>query len=89
VLDRQKTEVEQERNSRKEPLSEEEALKLLADSQRILVAKGRKVVEISKGEASPEDLKGRSGNFRAPILLTEGTLLVGFHGETLEEVLSR
>ena len=87
MLDRQKTAVEEERNSRKEPLSEEEVLKLLSGAQRILVAQGRKVVEIPKGEATPEDLKGRSGNFRAPILLTGGILLVGFHGETLEEVL--
>ena len=87
MLDGRRTEVRQERNSRKQPLSEEEAQALLDGASRVLVAKGRKVQEIPKGEATPDDLRGPTGNFRAPILLTEGTLLVGFHGETLEEVL--
>lgn len=86
MLDRRKLTPEEERNSRKDPLTEEEAQKLIEDASRVLVAKGRKINEIPPSEATTDDLKGPTGNFRAPILVLGDTLLVGFHGETLEEL---
>lgn len=79
-------EVVVERSTRGEPLSEADARALLRRARRVLVARGRKVVELRPASARPDDLKGPTGNFRAPLLLIGDTLLVGFHRETLAEL---
>jgi len=87
VLDSTTTEVLAERNARKSPLSEDEARQLIAAVDRVLVAKGRKIVELASAEATPDHLKGPTGNYRAPIVRRGDTLLVGFHQQALEDLL--
>ncbi len=88
MLERAEAGVEQERSSRKEPLSDREARELLAGVERVLVARGRKLEELAAARARPSDLKGPTGNYRAPMLVRGRTLLVGFHPEALEDLLS-
>lgn len=84
MLDARGVEVRQERNSRKEPLSDKEARQLIAQVSRVIVARGKKVEELPAAKATIANLKGPSGNYRAPMLRKGKTLLVGFHAETLE-----
>ena len=86
MFEQSKTEVADERNSRKQPLTDEEAKALLAQAETILIARGRKVLTQTAKDPGPDDLKGPTGNFRAPMVLRGKTLLVGFHRETLEEL---
>ncbi|MEM8930004.1 MAG: hypothetical protein AAGE94_02450 [Acidobacteriota bacterium] len=78
----------EERNSRKQPLTDEDARALIAASEWVLVAKGRKLREMPATEAAPDDLKGPTGNYRAPILKLGDRLLVGFHAETLDALVA-
>jgi len=86
VFDEQGTKVAEERNSRKEPFSDAEVRRLLKGAREVLVAKGRKVVALGTG-AKPADLKGPSGNYRAPLVVKGKTLLVGFNEDALRELL--
>ncbi|MEM6796602.1 MAG: hypothetical protein AAF725_21705 [Acidobacteriota bacterium] len=78
--------VDEERNSRKNPLSDEEAQAILGEVSRVLVAKGKKVREIAVGDCELADLKGPTGNYRAPIVRAGDTLIVGFHADTLKSL---
>ena len=88
MLDRHGSTAGEERNSRKQPLSDDEVRKMLGQVDTVLVARGKKVREIASSEASHDDLKGPTGNYRAPIVRAGSRLLVGFHPETLEELLA-
>lgn len=87
MLDASGSEVLEERNSRKEPLSDKEARQLIAQVSKVIVARGKKVEELPAAKAKIANLKGPSGNYRAPMLRKGKTLLVGFHAETLESLL--
>lgn len=87
MLDRHAATVVVERNSRKEPLSDEDAQQLIDAVGTVWVAKGKKIRQVASGEATLGDLKGPTGNYRAPILRTGDHLLVGFHPDTLTELL--
>ena len=88
MLDGRQTTVLEERNSRKEPFSDDDAQALLAQVESVWVAKGKKVRELSAAEASLEDLKGPTGNYRAPLVSSGDRLLVGFHPQSLERLLA-
>jgi len=83
VLENNGAKVAHERSSRREPLTDREARELIRRAGRIIVARGRKVSEIEPAKVRLADLKGPTGNYRAPMLLRGRTLLVGFHAETL------
>ena len=87
MLERKAIEVRSERSSRKEPFSDKEVRDLLGRVSRVIVCKGRKSTVIDASKARPADLRGPSGNYRAPMLRRGKTLLVGFHAETLEDLL--
>jgi len=89
VLDDRKVDVKQERSSRKEPLTDKEARALLAKASQVIVAKGKKSTVLAAGKVGPADLKGPTGNYRAPMILKDKTLLVGFNAEALEAVLGK
>jgi hypothetical protein len=86
VLDDKQVVVHEERNSRKAPLSDTDARDLLASVTKVIVAKGKKSVELPAAKARIDDLKGPTGNYRAPMVRKGKTLLVGFHAETLESL---
>ena len=84
-------------DAKKETIAADEALVLAKSSQRILAAKGKKIVEFSlkngqlEGDATEETLRkaiiGPSGNLRAPSIWQGKTLYVGFHPEMYEGLL--
>lgn len=70
-----------------------EAVALAQQVQKIIVAKGSKVITFDLKKAPPPEetllahLLGPTGNLRAPTLLKGKTLLVGFNEEAYQEVL--
>jgi arsenate reductase-like glutaredoxin family protein len=71
----------------------DEALALARTADRVIVAKGKKVVAFDMKKEPPDDdtlaahLLGPTGNLRAPTLRRGQTLLVGFSEEAYREVL--
>jgi arsenate reductase-like glutaredoxin family protein len=86
VLEDRGAVVKEERNSRKEPLSDAEARALIGSVSKVIVAKGKKVEEIPAAEAKVAQLKGPTGNYRAPMIRKGKTLLVGFNADALERL---
>ncbi len=84
--------VRREQDARREPLGRDEALALARQAGRLLVARGRKLIEIDMKRDRPDDetlaglLLGRSGTLRAPALRRGRTLIVGFHPEAFERL---
>ena len=60
---------------------------LLASVDDVVVAKGKKAVTFPAKGVALDDLKGPTGNYRAPMLRVGRKLLVGFHPDTLEALL--
>ena len=83
-----KTEV----NARKETFQRDKALELLNQSTKLMVAKGKKRVDVDlkKEELGEAELLklvlGPTGNLRAPTLQVGKTLVVGFNQEMLDEL---
>jgi arsenate reductase-like glutaredoxin family protein len=79
----------------KERKGRAEALKLAREVDRIIVAKGKKVVTFDMKKEPPDDktlvahLMGPSGNLRAPTIRKGKTLLVGFSDEAYKHALSK
>ncbi len=87
MLENNSVEVLEERPARKKPLGDDEAQALLTEVDQVRIAKGRKVLDKAAAEASTDDLKGPTGNYRAPIVRCGRRLLVGWNAEALEELL--
>jgi hypothetical protein len=87
VLDARKVAVREERISKKEPLSDPEARALLKSVSEVVIAKGKSTRRLRASEAKLADLRGPTGNFRAPMVRKGKTLLVGFGAEALEELI--
>lgn len=72
-------------------LGREDALALARDASRVVVAKGKKVLEFKiSGEPADEvvdAMLGPTGNLRAPTLRAGKTLLVGFDQAQYEKAL--
>ena len=87
MLTARKTTVKEERSTRKAPMSDEEAAVLLASVETVVLAKGKKAETRPVQEVTVADLKGPTGNIRAPLVRRGRTLLVGFHPESLQALL--
>jgi hypothetical protein len=87
VLDRKHVEVQDERSSRARPLTDREVRELLGQVSRVIVARGPTSRVLPAGAATLDDLRGPSGNFRAPLIRKGKTLVVGFNAAVLDEVL--
>lgn len=79
--------VAAERSSKKAPLTDAEVADLLSSVRTVKIAKGKAVLTKPAAETSLEDLRGPTGNVRAPLLRAGTTLLVGFHEEALRSLL--
>jgi hypothetical protein len=86
VLERTAAEVGEERTTRR-PLTEAEVRALLAAVDTVVLARGPATRRLPAAEVAPDDLRGPTGNFRAPMVRRGRTLLVGFHPKTLEHLL--
>jgi len=87
VLERKKAGVREERQSRKAPMSDADARKLLDSVSEIVISRGKATRRLTRKEANVEDLRGNAGAFRAPMLKKGKTLLVGFNEEELEKLI--
>ena len=87
MLTASNTAVREERSTRKAPMSDEEAAALLASVETVVLARGKKAETRPAREVSVADLKGPTGNIRAPLVRRGRTLLVGFHSESLQALL--
>jgi arsenate reductase-like glutaredoxin family protein len=87
VLDRTNAKVSEERSSKSAPMKDAEVKALLASVEEVVVAKGKKAVAAAAKSVALDDLRGPTGNFRAPMVRVGKRLLVGFHPETLEAFL--
>ena len=71
---------------------EQEALSLLKGIEKLIVAKGKKVVEYDLKNDRPTDetllgsLMGPTGNLRAPTARIGKVMMVGFNEETYQEL---
>ena len=84
---RRKTQVGEERSSRKAPLGETEVRELIAAVDVVVLARGKRTERRPAREVKPGDLLGPTGKYRAPMVRSGRTLLVGFHTEALEALL--
>ena len=77
----------------KERKGRDAALALAKSARRVVVARGKKVVEFDMHNDPPDDdtlaahLLGPTGNLRAPTLRKGTTLLVGFSEDAYRQVL--
>jgi len=80
-------------DARKERIGPEEALELIGQASRLIVARGKKVLTFNPSRGSLDEdevLKaviGPSGNLRAPAIRRGKTLLIGFNEEAFEKAL--
>ena len=73
-------------------LQREDAQALLAKASKMIVAKGKKVVEFKGGKTATDEaidaMLGSTGNLRAPTSVVGKTLLVGFNEDAFNSVLN-
>lgn len=89
MLEKSKSKVAEERPSKSRPLADAEVRALLRDVDDVTIAKGKASRTIPARSVSLDDLRGPTGNFRAPMVRVGRRLLVGWHEETLRELLAR
>jgi len=89
VLEKSKSDVRDERPSRSRPLTDADARALLKDVDSVTLARGKTARTLASRDVSLDDLRGPTGNFRAPMLRVGRRLLVGWHEETLRDLLAR
>ena len=89
MLEKSKSDVRDERPSRSRPLTDADAKALLKEVDEVTLARGKTARTLPAREVSLDDLRGPTGNFRAPMLRVGRRLLVGWHEETLRELLAR
>ena len=87
MLNATKARIVTTRLSKSDPLSEKDVRALLKEVDEIVVAKGKSTRTLPAREATLDDLRGPTGNFRAPMVRIGRRLLVGFHEETLRKEL--
>jgi len=70
----------------------EAALEIARQTERVWVAKGKKITKLNVGETADEELLriilGPSGKLRAPVLRAGDLLLVGFNADLYSEALT-
>ena len=89
MLEKSKSDVGEERPSRSRPLTDADAKALLKEVDVVTLARGKTARTLPAREVSLDDLRGPTGNFRAPMLRVGRRLLVGWHEESLRELLAR
>ena len=87
MLDERKVTVAETRPSKTRPLSDADVKALLASVEEVVIAKGKAQRRLAAKDATPDDLKGPTGSYRAPMLKKGKTLVVGFSPAVLDEVL--
>ena len=72
-----------ERNAGKEPIDVEEGWKLVSEAALLVVASGKRIVELVPTESNREEILaviiGRSGKLRAPALRVGDRFVIGYN----------
>ena len=82
-------------DARKKRYDGSDALALLDGVEKLVAARGKKIVEFDLTKDRPSDevllahLLGPSGNLRAPTARVGKTLLVGFNTEAYEQIIGK
>jgi arsenate reductase-like glutaredoxin family protein len=85
--------VNERTDATKQRKGRDEALALARTVDRVVVARGKKIVEFDMKRSPPDDdtlaahLLGPTGNLKAPTLRRGKTLLVGFGEDAYRQVL--
>ena len=87
MLERTKARIAEERSSKSAPMRDADVKALLAAVDEVVVAKGKAARSLAAKDVALDDLKGPTGNYRAPMLRVGRKLLVGFHPDTLAALL--
>ncbi len=87
MLEQNGADVRETRQARREPLGDADVAALLSAVRTVTVARGKSARTLPAAEVRPDDLRGPTGSYRAPILRVGDRLLVGFHPEALRETL--
>jgi hypothetical protein len=73
-------------------LQRKDAQALLAKASKMIVAKGKKVIEFRGGSAATDEavdaMLGSTGNLRAPTSVVGKTLLIGFNEDAFNGLLN-
>jgi hypothetical protein len=89
-LSDRKIAIAHEVDTKKQAYAGDAAWALLADAERVVVASGKKVVEVVPSPATREELlalvTGRSGNIRAPAVQVGQVWYVGFTQEMYDAI---
>ena len=92
-LAKRKIAVKETVNAKKVRFEPEAALELVRQAGRVVIAKGKKIVDFDMKHDPPGDetllkhILGPSGNLRAPIIRRGSTLLIGFAEDEFAKVL--
>ena len=87
MLDATKAHIATTRFAKADPLSEKDVRALLKEVDEVVVATRKGTRAVQSRETTLDDLRGPTGNFRAPMVRIGRRLLVGFHAETLKKEL--
>ena len=87
MLDATKARIATTRLAKKDPLSEKDVRALLKEVDEVVIATRKGTRAVSAPDATLDELRGPTGNFRAPMVRIGRRLLVGFHDETLRKEL--
>lgn len=80
--------VTQEVNAGKDPVKGGSIWELLQDSEKIVVASGKKILEFTPADSKAmviEKVSGRAGNLRAPALKIGKTFYIGYNEKLYNE----
>ncbi len=88
LLDSAGAQIAHEQNSKKQTMTDAEATALLKSVTKVIIAKGKSTTTLKAADATLDNLRGPTGGFRAPILQAGKTLLVGFHPDSIRDLLN-
>lgn len=77
-------------DARKETIGEDAALALINSFKKIVVGRGKKILEFKVEQNNIDEIMkislGRTGNLRSPAVLTGDTLYVGFNDSIYKDI---
>lgn len=93
MFDKQKIEITESADARKQPLADEGAWKILRGAGEIIVGKGKKILRFAPSDQNRVEILanclGRTGNLRAPALKLGNKYIIGFNEEMYEKYLKK
>lgn len=93
MFEKQKVEIKESVDARKQPIADENAWALLKEAKEIAVGKGKKTLSFSPSQGNREEILGnclgRTGNLRAPTIKLGTKIIVGFNEDMYSRYLGK